>query len=112
MATITEMPKETKNELRRAERTDMSWPVSMWLPDASRFINARSVNISKGGAFVSLPANTPIRSGNVVEINFPRTHSLAKEKGQFARIKGAKVLRVDRGNLLKDATMAVAIEFV
>ena len=112
MATITEMPKETKNELRRTDRTDMNWPVSLWLPEANRFINARSINISKGGAFISIPANTPIRSGNIVEINFPRTTSLAQEKGQFARIKGGKVLRVDRGNLLKDATMAVAVEFV
>jgi hypothetical protein len=37
--------------------------------------------------------------------------ALAKEKGGFARIKCGKVVRVDRGNMLKAANIGVAIQF-
>jgi hypothetical protein len=53
----------------------------------------------------------PIRLGHIVEINFPRTVTLAKRKGQFARIKSGKVVRVDRNNMLKDANIGVAVAF-
>jgi hypothetical protein len=66
------------------------------LPEANRFFNGKSVNVSKGGAFISVPMTTPVAAGNEIEINFPRTQTLAKEKGQYARIKNARVLRVDR----------------
>jgi hypothetical protein len=54
---------------------------------------------------------TPVRPGQTVEINLPRTPSLAKERGGFARIKGGKVVRVDRNNMLKEANIGVAIKF-
>jgi hypothetical protein len=53
----------------------------------------------------------PVRLGHIVEINFPRTVALAKLKGQFARVKSGKVVRVDRKNMLKDASVGVAIAF-
>jgi hypothetical protein len=46
-----------------------------------------------------------------VELNFPRTVALANEKGQFARIKSGKVVRVDRKNLLENAEIGVGIAF-
>jgi hypothetical protein len=46
-----------------------------------------------------------------VELNFPRTETLAKEKGQFARIKTGKIVRVDRSNLLENAEIGVGIAF-
>jgi hypothetical protein len=85
--------------------------VSIWLPEANRFFNGRSDNVSKTGVFVSLPLTTPVRPGNAVEVNFPRTVALAKEKGQFARIKSGKVVRVERENILKGAQIGVAIQF-
>jgi len=85
--------------------------VSIWLPEANRFFNGRSTNISKTGVFVSLPITTPVRTGHIVEINFPRTMALAEEKGRFARIKSGKVVRVERKNILKDANIGVAIRF-
>lgn len=102
---------ETLVEQRKHTRTNLSWPVSIWLPQANRFFNGRSSNISKTGVLLSLPITTPVRAGNNVEINFPRTTTLAKEKGQFARIKSGKVVRVERGNLLKDVSIAVAVQF-
>ena len=102
---------ETLTEQRKQTRTNLSWPVSLWLPNANRFFNGRSHNISKTGVFVTLPMTTPVRAGHVVEINFPRTTTLAKEKGQFARIKSGKVVRVDRANTLKDANIGVAVAF-
>lgn len=98
-------------EQRRESRTNLSWPVSVWVPDANRFFNGRSSNISKMGVFVRVPMTTPIRPGNIVELNFPRTITLAKEKGQFARIKRGKVVRVDRQDTLKDASIGVGIAF-
>jgi hypothetical protein len=102
---------ETLVEQRKHTRTDLSWPVSIWLPNANRFFNGRSSNISKTGALLSLPITTPVRAGQNVEINFPRTTALAKEKGRFARIKSGKVVRVERANLLKDVSIGVAIQF-
>jgi len=102
---------ETLVEQRKDTRTNLSWPVSIWLPEANRFFNGRSNNISKTGVFVSVPITTPVRPGHTVEINFPRTIPLAKQKGQFARIKCGKVVRVERKNMLKDAHIGVAIQF-
>ncbi|MDD5327954.1 MAG: PilZ domain-containing protein [Phycisphaerae bacterium] len=102
---------ETLIEQRKDTRTTLSWPVSIWLPEANRFFNGRSFNISKTGVFVKVPMTTPIRPGHTVEVNFPRTEVLAKEKGQFARIKGGKVVRVERKDMLRDANIGVAIEF-
>jgi len=82
-------------EQRKDTRSGLSWPVSVWVPEANRFFNGRSTNISKTGVFIKVPMTIPVRLGHVVEINFPRTVTLAKEKGQFARIKTGKVVRVD-----------------
>jgi hypothetical protein len=102
---------ETLVEQRKNARTKLSWPVSLWLPEANRFFNGRSDNVSKTGVFITVPMTTPVRSGHTVELNFPRTVTLAEEKGQFARIKSGKVVRVERKNMLKNAKIGVAIAF-
>jgi hypothetical protein len=102
---------ETLLEQRKESRSSLSWPVSVWVPEANRFFNGRSANISKTGVFLTVPMTIPVRLGHVVEINFPRTVTLAREKGQFARIKSGKVVRVDRKNMLKNAEIGVAIAF-
>jgi len=102
---------ETLIEQRKDIRTKLSWPVSLWLPEANRFFNGQSCNISKTGVFVIMPMTTPLREDHTVEINFPRTATLAEQKGQFARIKGGKVVRVERRNMLKDACIGVAVQF-
>jgi len=102
---------DTLVEQRKNARTKLSWPVSLWIPEANRFFNGRSANVSKTGVFVMVPMTAPVRSGHTVEINFPRTITLAKEKGQFARIKSGKVVRVERKNMLKNAKIGVAIAF-
>ncbi len=102
---------KTLAEQRSFTRTDVSWPVSVWLPEANKFFNGRSANISKTGVFVRLPITTPLHAGNVVELNFPRTMSLARKKGGFARIKSGKVVRIERGNLLDDVSIGVGIAF-
>jgi hypothetical protein len=101
----------TTVEHRQQIRQDLSWPISIWLPEANRFFNGKSVNVSKGGAFISVPMTTPVAAGNEIEINFPRTQTLAKEKGQYARIKNARVLRVDRKQMLNAGSIGIAVEF-
>jgi len=98
-------------EQRKDSRNKVSWPISVWIPEANRFFNGRSCNISKTGVFITLPVTAPISPGHIVELNFPRTEALAKEKGQFARIKTGKVVRVDRKNLLETAEIGVGIAF-
>lgn len=98
-------------EQRKESRTDVCWPVSVWLPEANRFFNGRSANVSRMGALIKVPMTMPVRAGNVVEVNFPRTITLAKQKGQFARIKRGKVVRVERKDTLKDANIGVGIAF-
>ena len=98
-------------EQRRSTRTEVSWPVSVWLPQANHFFNGRSANISKTGVLVRLPVATPLQAGHIIELNFPRTMALAKRKGGFARIKSGRVVRVERNNLLDDASICVGIAF-
>jgi len=98
-------------EQRKQSRSTLAWPVSVWLPEANRFFNGRSCNVSKTGVFLRLPLTAPIRSGHIVELNFPRTPDLAKEKGQFARIKKGKVVRIDRRNMLETAEIGIGIAF-
>ena len=102
---------ETFVEQRKETRTNLAWPVSIWLPEANRFFNGRSTNISKSGVLLTVPLTTPVEPGHVVEMNFPRTMALAKEKGRFARIRSGKVVRVDRQNMLKDTNIDVAVAF-
>ena len=102
---------DTLVEQRTEARTQINWPISIWLPEANRFFNGKSVNVSKGGAFISVPMTTPVAPGNEIEINFPRTQTLAKQKGQYARIKNARVLRVDRKQMLCDGSIGIAVEF-
>jgi len=102
---------ETLVEQRRDTRTSLSWPVSVWVPKANRFFNGQSTNISKSGVLVNLPMTTPIGPDSIVEINFPRTSTLAKQKGQYARIKLGKVVRVDREGSLDSASIGVGITF-
>lgn len=102
---------ETLVEQRTETRTEISWPVSLWLPKANRFFNGKSSNISKSGVFVKLPMTTPVRQGDVVEINFPRTIELAEEKGQFGRLKQGTVIRIERKTMLQDAKIGVAVQF-
>jgi len=98
-------------EQRKESRSVVSWPVSVWLPEANRFYNGRSCNVSKAGVFLRLPLTAPIRPGQIVEMNFPRTLALAKEKGQFARIKRGRVVRVERKDLLESTEVGVGIAF-
>ena len=102
---------ETLTEQRTDTRTTLSWPVSIWLPEVNRFFNGRSSNISKTGVFLSVPITTPVQPGHIVEINFPRTAALAKQKGGYARVKSGKVVRVERADLLMEANIGVAVEF-
>ena len=101
----------TLTEQRSESRTKISWPVSVWLPNAKRFFNGRSANVSKRGAFLTVPVVTPVKAGHKVEINFPRTEHLAREKGSYARIKSGRVVRVERNNMLRDANIGVAVSF-
>ena len=102
---------KTLVEQRKDTRTELSWPVSVWLPVANRFFNGQSSNISRKGVFISIPITTPVREGHIIEINFPRTENLAKKKGTFARIKTGKIIRVERRNLLKEAKIGIAVSF-
>jgi hypothetical protein len=98
-------------EQRTDSRSCVSWPVSVWIPQANRFFNGRSCNISRTGVFMRMPVTAPLQPGHFVELNFPRTISLAKEKGQFARIKSGTVVRVERENMLENAEIGVGIAF-
>ena len=66
-----ETMESTVVDQRRDIRQDLCWPVSVWLPEANRFFNGKSVNVSKGGALISIPMTTPVHAGNEIEINFP-----------------------------------------
>ena len=101
----------TMVEQRMDARTDLAWPVSMWLPEASGFFNGRSANISKTGAMVTVPMSAPVQEGHIVEINFPRTSALALQKGTYARIKSGTVVRVERKSMMDDASIGVAVQF-
>ena len=99
------------NEQRRARRSEVAWPVSLWHPKAVRFFNGRSMNVSSSGVLVTLPLKIPLSEGQEVELNFPRSEPLARDKGGFARIKTAKVVRIDRTDALSSAAVKVGLAF-
>ena len=78
-------------EQRKDSRSSVAWPVSVWIPEANRFVNGRSCNISKTGVYITLPVTAPIGTGHLVELNFPRTEVLAKEKDNLHASKAAKL---------------------
>ncbi len=82
-------------ERRRHQRSRIDWPVSLYHPDLGMFLNGRSVDVSRGGARVDLPTAVPIKPGQTIEVNFPRTATLAKLAGSYSRIKSARVVRVE-----------------
>lgn len=98
-------------EQRRSVRKAINWPVSIWHPKAARFFNGLSINISQNGTLLELSLNVPLREGQDLEINFPRTEALAKDKGSFSRIKNARVVRVDRSDSLSNAKVKVGLAF-
>ncbi len=98
-------------EQRKDTRTTLTWPVSVWVPQANRFFNGQSANISKSGAYVKVPMTTPLDRGATVELNFPRTATLAEQKGQFARIKKGTIVRIDRESSLEDACIGIGVAF-
>ena len=102
---------DTMTEQRSETRTTLSWPVSIWVPNANRFFSGESSKISKTGVFLKVSMTTPVGPGSIVELNFPRTNKLAEEKGQYARIKRGRVVRVDRESTLQDASIGVGIVF-
>ena len=102
---------DTLLEQRKERRTNLSWPVSVWIPQANRFFNGTSENVSKAGVFINVPITTPVRAGSIIELNFPRTSMLAEHKGQFARIKKGHVVRVDRSDTLEKATIGIGVAF-
>jgi hypothetical protein len=102
---------ETLVEQRNELRTNLEWPVSLWHPESNRFFNGQSSNVSKTGVYMRLPVTTPVQKGQSVELNFPRTEMLAEQKGQYARIKSGRIIRVDRSDMLRRADIGVAVEF-
>jgi hypothetical protein len=111
MESTMEQANVSTSEQRQDERTYLTWPVSVWMPQANRFFNGRSSNISKSGVFLSIPVTAPVKAGQILEINFPRTDALAKKKGSYSRIKAGTVVRVERRNMLQDANIGVAVRF-
>lgn len=102
---------DTVVEQRTEPRTELTWPLSMWLPQCNKFFNARTANISSGGLLAKMPVTTPVKEGSIVEVNLPRTDALAREKGGYARIKTGRIVRVERSQMLKDASIGVAVKF-
>ena len=102
---------ETLVESRGKTRTNLTWPVSIWHPQACQFYNGYSANISETGVYINIPTTAPFSEGNIVEINFPRSNALARRKGCYARIKFGKVVRVERRNMLQDAKIGIAVHF-
>ena len=99
-------------EQRRSARSPIDWPVSMWHPQTNRFVNGRSVNISKGGALITLPPTASLQCGQIVELNFPRTEKLAREIGQYSRVKTAQVVRLRHENSTLSPKLSVAVKFI
>ena len=99
-------------EQRRDARSELALPVSVLLPEANRF--SRPERQRQQGRRLHFRPDRPPPSGpgHEVEINFPRTTSLARQKGQYARIKSGKVLRVERKNMFEGANIGLAVQFV
>ena len=99
-------------ERRNTARYDLRWPVSLWHPEEERFFHIQSINISRTGAMLRINMKTPLKLGQVVELNFPRTKALASQHGCYARNKLARIVRVDEYDYFFSGEVSVAMEFV
>ena len=93
-----------QEEKRKHKRHKIQFPACTWvpLPVRGRFLIGKTRNVSRSGAFIIIKFNPMfpdalriLTEGKEIEVNIPRTNALAKEKGQYARIRKAIVVRVD-----------------
>ena len=99
----------TMADRRQFHRNQIDWPVSVYVPRLARFVNGRSVDVSQTGAKVSLPLSVPLAPGQLVELNFPRTSTLAKLAGSFSRIKTAMVVRIEDDSPKSEGSPTLAL---
>jgi hypothetical protein len=99
----------TLADRRQFHRNQIDWPVSVYVPRLAMFVNGRSVDVSQTGAKVSLPLSVPLQPGQLVELNFPRTSTLAKLAGSFSRIKTAMVVRIEDDSPKSDDAPALSL---
>jgi c-di-GMP-binding flagellar brake protein YcgR len=102
---------ETESERRSAKRYQLDRPVCLWHESAQRFYSGRSVNISNSGALIQLPLTIPIRLQEKVDLNFPTPEGTDGCRQHSDKVFSAKVIRVNRGQSVLEASQAVALEF-
>ena len=102
---------ETLIEQRKERRTKLSWPVSVWLPEADRFFNGRRANISKTGVLITVPISTPCPRGQHSGAELPGGRMYSPRKRAICPHQEGRVVRVDRRSTLNNASIALGIVF-
>ncbi|HET6430198.1 MAG TPA: PilZ domain-containing protein [Phycisphaerae bacterium] len=101
---------ETSNERRQHIRHPMATTVEMYHGPSGRQFTARTVDMSRGGVLIYLPAATPVAPGHPVllSIGSPGRPELG---GLCDQPVEATIVRVDRNGLLQHGHLPVGVRF-
>lgn len=104
----------TPSDRREHERFPLASAVMLHLAATDTSYPGRGVDVSQGGMLVYVPASAPIAAGQELELTVtpsPAAPAPAGIAGAVARKRAARVIRVDRDDLVKLGRLGVAVQF-
>lgn len=107
-----DMTQTSSAERRAHPRRDVWAAVRFYHPSSGRQLPARSLNVSRGGMWMHVPADAPLREGETIRLE----ELPGPQGGRYTPAEGqppleATVLRVDRRELLTSGRVAVGVQF-
>ena len=105
------MPSPTDTERREHARYPLSTGLHFYHEPTKRYVPARCENISQGGLKMFVPARTPVKAGDSLQVRVGAT-----DRPEFAMLSDqpldTSVVRVDRQALLTSGHLAVGVKFI
>ena len=88
----------TTDDRRRWDRTDLVKPAKVFLPAAARFVAARTCNVSRGGALLTVESARPLAPGDPIEVSvyFTRLPVIPSECMLRGTVTRAELFDTDR----------------
>ena len=101
----------SETERRQHARYPLSTGLHLYHAPTKRSLPGRCENISQGGLKMLIPARTPVKAGDSLQVRVG-----AMDRPEFAALSDkpvdASVVRVDRRALLTAGHLAVGVKFI
>ena len=104
------MSGQAESDRRQFTRYPMATTVEFFHGPSRRNYPARSVDVSRGGMLMFVPATTPVAPGQPIRVTLggysqPELHTLSNKP-----VEGT-IVRVDRGGMLEAGHLPVGVRF-